>query len=369
MVIVHLAPFLQGGAGRAITLLASAQRAAGHDVLVATSLTPEPGFENYPEYLETLRHAGIELIEVDSLFKRDPILNAHAATVIRATLGTRRPAIVHAHAAIPARIGRLIVDAPVVQTMHGWSRNKSAAHVAEDLSIMRDVEAVIFPSAASLHELQAAGATFKRSAIVPYGMPTTERGPLPETLSDLAAIRARGTRIIVTIGSLTRQKNHAVVIEALPAIAARHDAMVVLVGEGPELAPLSKRADELGVGGRTRFCGYVSEAATALGAADLLIQPSLTESFGIAVIEAFREGVPVVASDIAALSELVADTNCGWTFDPNSAKELAAAVDAALSQPANERAALISRARTLFADRFSVDRMISGYFAIYEELV
>lgn len=364
--IVHAATFLQGGAGRAIVTLACAQQRSGARVIVATSRTPEPGFENYGEYINALRSGNVDLIEVDSLFKRDDHLNAQALATIQARLDGMAPDLVHAHAAIPARIGRRL-GAPVVQTMHGWSRHKSTAHVAEDLSIMREVDAVVFPSGASHTELDTIGAAFRRSAIIPYGIPAAAtRSSAPDLL---AAFKRSGRTILLSIGSLTDQKNHAVLIEALPFIAQQHDVMCFCVGEGPNIGPLSARARELEVGDRVSFTGYLSDAASALGAADLLIQPSLTESFGIAVVEAFRAGVPVVASNIPALRELVGDTKCGWMFDPASPASLCQAVHEALSASTDRRTSITQRATQLFEDRFTDDRMIAAYDTLYQTVI
>ena len=71
MRILHLATFLQGGAGRVIVDLALSQRAAGDDITVVTSETGVPGYGNYPAYLAELSAAGIGVAQVDSLFRRD----------------------------------------------------------------------------------------------------------------------------------------------------------------------------------------------------------------------------------------------------------------------------------------------------------
>jgi glycosyltransferase involved in cell wall biosynthesis len=368
LLIAHLAPFLQGGAGRAVATLACAQQRAGHDVLVATSRSAEPGFENYDEYLDAIRGAGCRLIEVDSLFKRHRALNESALAAIIAALGPVRPSIVHGHAAIPARIG-LGLGGPVLQTMHGWSRHKSAAHTEEDLAIMSGLDLVVFPSKAAKQQLEAIGGRFRRTSIVPNGISATAPvSPLPAMLSDVPALRTGGTKVLLSIGSLTPQKNHRLIVDALPAITSRHSVLVVMIGEGPELERLREHADSLGVGDRVRFCGYMHEAASALSMADILIQPSLAESFGVAVVEAFRAGVPVAASTIPPLMELVSDTGCGWTFREDSPELLAAAVSEVLTLPDEERREHTDRARRLFVDRYTDDRMIAAYGALYGSL-
>lgn len=367
--IVHLTTFLHGGAGRAVTLLACAQRRAGHDVVVVTSRTPAPGYDNYPEYLDTIAAAGARLVQVDSLFKRDDGLNRAALDTARAVL-ERRPHLIHAHAAVPARIGVSLASraCPVVQTMHGWSLHKTPDQVRQDLDIMREVDLVVFPSAAAAAQLRAAGGSFRTTAVVPCGIPVeAPRAALPAGLEHLQRRRTQGARVLVTIGSLTRQKNHAVVIDALPRLAERHDVMALLVGEGPELPELRARAVDLGVSDRVHFAGYIAEASNVLAVADVLVQPSLTESFGIAVAEAFRAGIPVVANDIPALAELLAGGACGWMFDGNDADDLFQTLDRGLRAPAADVAVMTARARQRFENHFTERRMIDGYARAYEQ--
>jgi len=337
-------------------------------VIVATSRTAEPGFENYTEYLEAIRSAGCTLIEVDSLFKRDRARNEAALSAVTAALGSRRPSVIHAHAAIPARIGQAI-GAPVVQTMHGWSRQKSAAHTAEDLAIMSGLDVVAFPSVSSRRQLQDIGGRFRRTVIIPNGISESPPvAPLPDGLADLLRRRASGAKILLSIGSLTTQKNHRLFIDALPAITRRHDVMAVLIGEGPELSALQAQASSLDLTDRVRFCGYLKEAASTLAIADVLVQPSLAESFGVAVVEAFRAGVPVAASSIPPLVELVLETDCGWMFRKDSPEALAATVNEILDAPVEERTGRTDRARHLFLERFTDDRMIDAYDRLYATL-
>lgn len=365
--IVHITTFLQGGAGRVVTDLACAQRAAGHRVLVAVSATAEPGYESYPEYLTRLETAGVELVIVDSSFKRDAALNASFARTVRVRLDNDAPVIVHAHAAVPAHIARTVANAPVVQTMHGWSAKKRPEHVAQDLAILADVDAVVFPSAAARTSIEAIGARFRWSTVVPCGIPATRpRSSVPAPLAWLEQRRACGVRVLMTLGSLTAQKNHRVVVEALPSILRTHEAELVLIGEGPEAASLRERARALDVADHVHCIGYLPDAAAALAAADVFIQPSLTETFGLAVVEAFRARVPVVASDIPALAEIVSPGWTGWRFDPRSPERLSQAVAEALAASDPARSAMLDRAERMFLERFTIEAMVSGYEAVYE---
>lgn len=364
--IVHVATFLQGGAGRIITDLACAQRVRGQRVIVAATATPEPGFESYAEYLAQLDAAGVEIVLADSSFKRNTAQNDAMAAAICARLRGDVPAVIHAHAAVPAQIGRKIAHAPVVQTMHGWSLHKRPEQVAQDLAIMSSVDLVVFPSAAAARQLFERGAILARWVVVPAGIRReSPRVAVPLRLAAVLEHRRRGARVLATIGSLTPQKNHLVVIEALPRVLERFYAELVLVGEGEETERLRARAQALGVGHRVHFVGYLEGASAVLDIADVLVQPSLTESFGIAVLEAFRARVPVVASDIPALNELVRPSRTGWRFDAQRHDTLSAAVIRAFETSESERAKVLDRAEALFLERFTVERMVAGYDAAY----
>ncbi|MFP5378595.1 MAG: glycosyltransferase, partial [Vicinamibacteria bacterium] len=89
----------------------------------------------------------------------------------------------------------------------------------------------------------------------------------------------------------------------------------------------------------------------------------------LAVVEAFRAGVPVVASRIPALSELVEEGATGWLFDPDDAASLARAADAVLACPTPARQAVTARARARFEDRYTLDQMLRGYADVYDQLM
>jgi L-malate glycosyltransferase len=199
MRILHLATFLQGGAGLVISRLASAQAAAGHDVTVVTSRTGAPGYGNYPQYLAALEAGGVACHAVDSLFARDDDANDAVLRFLEQQIATHgAPAIVHAHAAVPARIGIEAMAgrggaARVLQTMHGWGIAKSSAQASADLQVMNRVSLVVVPSRTAAAQMVALGLDDRQLRIVPYGVepaPDAGRGePDPDgcTLESVAA--------------------------------------------------------------------------------------------------------------------------------------------------------------------------------------
>ncbi len=95
------------------------------------------------------------------------------------------------------------------------------------------------------------------------------------------------------------------VVRIFEKVSRRLDARLMLVGDGPEYGRTRELVEELGLADRVRFIGIVDEVAPLLAAADLLLLPSETESFGLAALEAMASGVPVVASRVGGLPEVV----------------------------------------------------------------
>jgi glycosyltransferase involved in cell wall biosynthesis len=374
MRVLHLTSFLQGGAGRAIAALAAAQHRGGHDVVVITSATGAPGYGNYRAHLDALRHAGVTVDEVDSLFTRDD--SAHEAVinhVHRRHGGISRFDIVHAHAAVPSAIAlrlreRSGVRVPVLQTMHGWGIAKTPEQERADSAVLNAVDRVVVPATSSARLLESIGVAAARIQVVHYGVPPRAGGgagsdPL---YTDIRAWRRDGGAAICCVGTIGERKNQRLLVDALQALGDRR-LFAIFVGDG-DADGLRGHAGRAGIAPRVRVAGYRDDARGIVAACDVLVLPSLSEGQPLAILEAFCDGVPVVASAIPELQELVDDRVTGWLHDPRSAESLAAVLRQVLAQDAGEQIALIERARAEWRARYSLDRMVDGYAALYAEL-
>jgi glycosyltransferase involved in cell wall biosynthesis len=166
-----------------------------------------------------------------------------------------------------------------------------------------------------------------------------------------------GARILLAAGRLTEQKGFDVALRALPAIRERHpDAVLLVLGDGPLRGRLA--ADG------AFFPGKAGDVAAWLRRAELFLHPARWEGFGLVVLEAMLAARPVVASQVSALPELVADGETGLLVPPDDPKALAAAVVRLLDDPqfaARLGAAGLARARA----EFSVERMARETLAVY----
>lgn len=135
---------------------------------------------------------------------------------------------------------------------------------------------------------------------------------------------------IVAVAALTPEKGHRVLLEAHAQLAPR--PLLVLAGDGPERASLGALTRARGTDRDVLFAGAVDDATPLIHAARALVQPSLREALGTAVLEALALGTPVIASDTGGLSEVL-EAGSGALVPPNDPAALAAAIACVLQAP------------------------------------
>jgi phosphatidylinositol alpha-1,6-mannosyltransferase len=133
-----------------------------------------------------------------------------------------------------------------------------------------------------------------------------------------------------------RYKGHDQLLEALTAFS---DARLVVAGDGDDRRRLEEKANALGIGERTTFTGFVSEATLAelYRRCAAFVMPSRGEGFGLVYLEAMRAGKPVLAARGSAAAEIVIDGATGLLVDPDDREELRTAVDRLLGYPGEAR--------------------------------
>ena len=296
MRILHVSTFLQGGAGRIIAALAVAQRRAGHDVTVVVDAGGQTGYESYPEYITQLVGAGVGFHAITSTFTRDVALNVRAVQELRSLVGPQVIDVAHTHAAIPTLVARLALSrrsyVPLAQTMHGWGIRKTPEQAATDSTLLGLADAVVTPSVAARETLRRLGLDETSVHVIPYGLEKAPSSSTPDASDAVlfAQLRAPGTSIALCIGTIGDRKNQALLVRALSSL---NGVAAVFIGDG-DAEPLRTLAAELGVSAQVHILGYRTDASRYLTLADFLVLPSMNEGLPIAVLEAFRSGVPVV---------------------------------------------------------------------------
>ena len=158
------------------------------------------------------------------------------------------------------------------------------------------------------------------------------------------------------------------VIEIFAQVAAKIDARLILVGDGPDAPVAEQTAERLGVLDRVRFVGVVDRVAPLLAAADLFLLPSASESFGLVALEAMASGVPVIASDVGGLPEVVEHDVTGYLAAAGDVAAMARFAIDLLSDCTKQKA--FARAAKLRAGRlFDYRTIIPQYEAVYERVL
>jgi N-acetyl-alpha-D-glucosaminyl L-malate synthase BshA len=124
-----------------------------------------------------------------------------------------------------------------------------------------------------------------------------------------------GTRMLMHVSNFRPVKRVPDVVEAFAKIRQHVPSVLVLVGDGPERPATEAAVARLGVGEHVRFLGKVDAVADLLRAADLFLLPSASESFGLAALEAMACGVPVIASRVGGIPEVIVDGESGALVD------------------------------------------------------
>jgi glycosyltransferase involved in cell wall biosynthesis len=170
-----------------------------------------------------------------------------------------------------------------------------------------------------------------------------------------------GARVLLAVARLTEQKGVDVAVRALALVRDRHPgAVLVVLGEGPARPELERVA-----GGGVYLLGRVGDVAAWYRRADVLVHPARWEGFGLALLEAMLAALPVVATRVSSIPEILVDGETGVLVPANDADALAAALDRLLADETLRAAygeAGLRRARA----EFSVERMARQTLQVYE---
>lgn len=175
-------------------------------------------------------------------------------------------------------------------------------------------------------------------------------------------------RVLLTVGRQEFQKGHRFLLEAMWLLREQANLVLLIAGRRGHASPdLARIVDQLGLDDRVRFLGHRDDVPELLAAADLFVFPSLYEGLGGALIEAMALGLPVVASRIRAIEEVVEDGRSATLVEPGRPEELAAAIADLLDDRAKATSFGI-RAREIFLERFTLDRSAERMIDLYRYL-
>jgi glycosyltransferase involved in cell wall biosynthesis len=330
-----------GGSERHLLTLLPALAERGVDVrflgLDDTSRAPDPFYEALSVPFERLP-APRDL---------DPRL---AGRVRRAT---RRADLVHTHL-VHADVYGAIGARVLVSTKHNDDPFRAGAFRYVERALAHRASRIIaITDALARFQVERVGLPREKVEVIHYGMDELPAAWGANPADDVP----RDAPLLLAVCRLEPQKGIDVAIHALREIPK---AQLVVLGEGPQRAELEQLADD-----RVHLLGRVPDVAAWLRRADVLVHPVRWEGFGLALLEAMLASLPVVASRVSSIPEIVVDDETGLLVEPDDAAALAAALNRVLEDPQGYGAAGQARAR----QEFSVARMADRTLALYESVL
>lgn len=371
MRILHVLEPADGGVARHVRDLVSGQLALGHEVEAVVS--------KRGRLVEELRAAGAGVVPLDMLPEitalRSDLVSALAlARLLRAD----RWDVVHTHGNKAGVLARPLASRqglPVVHTPHSFAyasqrwRPRRGQELRRSLTLglerrlARFARVIVCVSQAERDEAIAdAVAPADKLVVVPNGIrdpPSAVPDPQLRTAAD-------GLPLIGFLARLHEQKAPDVLLSALELLRAGDVGFrAALVGDGPLAGELRRRVSGSGLGPFVQVLPYPADVWPCLAAFDVYVLPSRWESMPIGVLEAMAVGLPVVASRVGGLAELVREGESGLLCPPEDAASLAGALERLISH-AGLRASMGEAGRRRQAAEYSLGAMLQGTEAVYE---
>lgn len=356
--IVHvLSSYGVGGQERVALDLAIGQKARGHDVSVI-SLAPPPDGAMADEFAA----AGIAVGRVAKREGLDPSLVPRLAQALR----ERHADVVHTHNPLPLIYGApaaRLARAAAIHTKHGinpggrghrWLRRTAAGFVHEFVAVS---------------DTTAAQARDQRDTspgklhTIPNGIRLDRYTPDPEARAAARVELGLGDAWVVgTVGRLDPIKNQAMLVRAMaPMLSSR--VRLVIIGEGPARADVEAAIAELREPHWVVMTGRRMDVPRLIHAFDVFALSSSSEGLPLVVPEAMAAGLPIVTTDVGGLPSVVDDQITGLVV-PVDPDRMGAAL-AQLEADRDRARAIGARARQVALSRFSSDRMVDAYLALY----
>jgi len=362
-----------GGSGAVATELGLELARRGHDVHIISYASP---FRLRGGFAERVTFH--EVVPADyPLFEHSPYELALAVKQHEVALREGLE-LMHAHYAIPhaatAWLAKQMLlaqrDLKVVTTLHGTD----ITLVGQDPSYFTITKFSIERSDA----VTAVSEFLKEETYRAFGCVGCDVQVIPNFISPAdffpatdgtcrRALAPADHKILIHVSNFRPVKRLADVVHIFATVRRELPATLVLAGDGPDRDFAEQEVDRLGLRADVRFPGKVDRVADLLRGSDLFLLPSQTESFGLSALEAMGCGVPVLATRVGGLPEVVVDGETGYLAPVGAVDELAERAVAVLKDATLH--ARLRRAAAARALEFSAERVVPRYEALYQDVL
>jgi N-acetyl-alpha-D-glucosaminyl L-malate synthase BshA len=361
-----------GGSGIVGSELGRDLAQRGHNVHFISSVLPT----RVTELNERVHFHEVEMMSYP-LFEHQPYdlaLATKMATVARA----EKLDLLHVHYAIPHSISAILAResikekryVPVITTLHGTDitlvgADRSYLPITRYALQQSDgVTAVSrFLKKATIETFDFDDIEVIPNFICPTHYRRTPDAPLRGELAP------NGEKLLVHVSNFRSVKRPADCIDIVAkAREAGENVRLIMVGDGPERSAVFYRAEQTGVSDNTIFVGKQGNIPDYLGVSDIFLLPSELESFGLAALEAQACELPVIATRIGGIPEVVSDGETGFLSEIGDVEKMAADT-IKLLRDHDMRRAFGERGREMAVERYSTEKIIPEYIAFYENVL
>lgn len=350
-----------------------------YDVTLITGPTEHPTVKTQA-FLE--RFAG-RVIVIPSM-KREIRARDDILTLISLYSIFRREkfAVVHTHTAKAGALGRLaaklsggsvVVHTPHGHNFYGYFGPRASSMIVRIETFLAGItdRIIALTELEKADYIQFAVADSKKISVIYQGLELDANArDWKEGFDIRRSVNLHsGGHVVGMVGRLEPVKGSGFFIEAASIIGkAFPETRFLIIGEGSLRPKMEERAAELGIKENIYFTGWRDDAAEMISAMDVLVMPSLNEAVGIVLIEAGSKGVPVVATKVGGIPEVVRDQKTGILIEPSNVSAIAESVSALLADEPR-RKAIGEAAKVWVHDKFRAEEMAHKTSALYIELL
>ncbi len=323
-------------------------------------------------YVEAVRARGIEVHALSARSGLAPTLLVQVAKLIR----ERQVQIVHSHDYLSDVITRLMapwLGVATMSTVHGWIENhaRSRMYIKASQWALRGLDHVVAVSEETRNRVLRAGISESRLSVIhnaivaaDYRRPNFEAGAFRRSVG-LAA----DAIVIGNVGRLSPEKGQEIFLRAAARLTAEQPRLrLVLAGDGPDEPALRALATALGIADRVIFAGHLADVRPLYRDLDALALTSFTEGFPNVVLEALCMDVPVLATDVGGVREIITDGDTGVLVPAGNTGQIEAALRRLIGDWAGA-AALAARGKARVLEQFEFAARTPKEEAIYRMLL
>jgi glycosyltransferase involved in cell wall biosynthesis len=334
-----------------------------------------------PEHSPLANKGAVHGLRILAIEKKG-LIDRDAIRILAGELASNRIDVVHAHngrtllsavlAVGHARRGRCLATQHFLEPDHrSRSGPRGALHrQAHRWTNRRTHHFIAISEAARRRMLARKDAPENRISVIPHGISVPDGSNLRSPLSLRSEWGvAVDTPVVACIARLQPEKDVGSLVAAMARVLKQApETVCVIAGDGPLRPALQNEIDRLRLGANVRLLGYQSDALSVMRAADMVVLPSLSESFGLVLVEAMALARPVIATRVGGPQEVVAEHETGLLAPPGDPQALGEAILALMGDSAL-RTAMGARGRERFETHYTADRMAEMTRAVYARLL